>query len=137
MNLIQNAVYITDKDIYLKSHGTHDFITHIFEDGKEFFIDGGLSYKRVGGDYDELIQTGRIQDYTLTEKSMMLDLHQKLLWGTRGISGRVPLQYRPIMSFTHDHLCAIVKNCPYIGKLHLDVVNYWIMVYEDRAPSKN
>ena len=61
VTLIQNAIYIPEKDFYLKSSHVHDFRTYVFEghtdpsNGRtlEISVDGGLEYsRRVGALYD-------------------------------------------------------------------------------------
>lgn len=53
-NLIYNAIKCPDGTILVSKH-RHDFQRHIQSDGREYFVDGGLAYRRIGGeDYEDL-----------------------------------------------------------------------------------
>jgi len=54
--LLRNAIQCPDGTI-LESLHRHDFKIHVQEDGREYFVDGGLDYQRVGysdGEYKDL-----------------------------------------------------------------------------------
>ena len=124
--ILQNAIYIPKLDKYFKSVHVHDYVG--FEvDGKMGFIDGGNEYFRSGGIASTRARGDGIviYDYRLDENSSILDVLEKLLWGTRGKSGKQPLTYKPIKDLELDHLkeIATFKSFSY---LHLFVINYWI-----------
>lgn len=37
----------------LRSHHRHDFVAHVQEDGREYFVDGGTDYQRIGASDSE------------------------------------------------------------------------------------
>jgi len=122
--LIQNAVYVPEKDTYLCSKNTHDFQSITLIDDKEFYIDGGTSYIRRGGDID-LTKNGRIVSFDLMDTDPFEEeIVPKLLWGNRGIDGNSPLTYRPLHTYTTNHLRNIIKDCPNISPIHLKVINH-------------
>jgi hypothetical protein len=133
--IIQNAVYIRKLGKYFKSAHVHDFVS--FEvDGKTGFIDGGNDYFRAGGIATKQGEVAGIviDNYRLDENSSILDVFEKLLWGTRGKDGKQPLTYKRIKDLELDHLKAIknlaldlneTKEIKY-SPLHLFVINYWI-----------
>ena len=123
--IIQNAIYIPSKDLYLQSVNSHDFITYTHDDGREVFIDGGKSYFRGGGDFSLYID-GTVISYHIGSGKLG-NLYDRALWGSRGKNGDKPLEYRPIRTFTRDHLRNIKKHCAsYMNPILLDVVKYWL-----------
>ena len=66
--ILQNAVYIPEDDVFIKSCHTHDYVEHLFKDGKTIAVDGGTSYARRAGDLFELSEANRYEEYTLTDE---------------------------------------------------------------------
>lgn len=131
-HLIQNAVYIPEDDVYIKSEHVHDYVAHTFKDGKEIAVDGGLSYARRVGNIVELEQSNRYQEYCLVSDDKFEGfITDRLLWGSRGKNGDEKLTYRPIKEYALrpdglEHMKAILVNCLNIAPLHAKVVKYWI-----------
>ena len=123
--IIQNAVWIPEDNIYLVSSHVHDYRTHKFKDGNEYDVDGGCDYIRRGATSFEALKL-RVVDYCLTNKSPIKDIREKLLWGSRGKDGRSPLRYSPIRLLEADHLQAILDNVPQIHPVHKKIVQYWL-----------
>jgi hypothetical protein len=130
--IIQNAVYIPEDDLYLNSVNVHDFREWSSDkDGASFFIDGGCEYFRSCDDILGLLASGRVIDYNLTTDDPFEIIAAKLLWGSRGLDGKSPLSYRPIMDLTLDHLHAILVypfpvDKPLKGTLAEKVIQYWV-----------
>lgn len=58
--LIRNAIQCPDGTIIESKH-RHDFVLHRQEDGREYFVDGGLDYQRIGysdNEYKNLSEYG-------------------------------------------------------------------------------
>lgn len=127
--LLQQAVFIPDQDIYLKSCHQHDFVSHkwLSKNGIERFyaLDGGTSYCRRVGDLD--LKDTEVIDWCVYDTDTFETAAAKLLWGTRGVKGDQPLRYRPISSLTLTHLKAILKTQPQIkGTVVEKVIKHWI-----------
>lgn len=45
--LLYNAIKCPDGTLLVSRH-QHDFKMHVQEDGREYFVDGGLAYQRIG-----------------------------------------------------------------------------------------
>lgn len=52
--LLINKIICPDGTELVSNH-THDFVSHVQEDGREYFIDGGLEYQRVGSADNEYV----------------------------------------------------------------------------------
>lgn len=108
--IIQNAVKITEDGVvtYLVSSHRHHYNRHTFKDGSYFAVDGGCEYIRrgFGGDLTDK----NIEDYNLSEKSYLEEISQKLLWGTRGKSGKDKVTYVPISTLSQQHLKNILRD---------------------------
>ncbi len=108
--IYQNAVKITegDKVTFLISRNVHDFRMYKFADGRhEYFVDGGLEYLRRGGDAPE---DCKIEDYSLNSEDSEEDIIMRTLWGTRGKSGKEPLQYKLMVTLELDHIKALWRD---------------------------
>ncbi len=118
--IIQNAIFIPEEDYYLYSSHQHDFVTFTARDDKELFLDGGNAYRRMGGDLDLI----KWEDFSLNDSDPFEKIVERKLWGTRGKDGKKQLRYRPLNTFTVDHLKAIQENCPYASPLVRMVVTH-------------
>lgn len=125
--LLQNAFFVPEDDAYFISTHRHDFVQWTSKDGKaSWAVDGGLAYRRNTASSWDLEGT-RVIDWSLTTKSRVSEIRKKLLWGTRGKDGKDELTFRPISTFSLDHLRAILKTQSHIkGTIYEKVVKYWI-----------
>jgi len=105
--IIQNAVYVPEYDRFYKSSYRHDHVVIQFDDGREYFIDGGNDYFRYTADAE---LEKRIVRYTLTTDDSLYTIVNNLLWGTRGKNGDGPLHYVRLVECETDHLEAILKK---------------------------
>jgi hypothetical protein len=122
--IIQNAIYVPEKDLYVISGHCHDYREITLDDGKTFMIDGGRDYFRSGGDFD-LLTSGRVIKFHLESTDSFTEkIVPMLLWGNRGINGDQPVSFRPLESYTTDHLKAIKANCPNASRYHKLVVHH-------------
>ena len=80
----------------LQSHHRHDFVEY-----NGCFVDGGLDYIRVSGD---------LTDLCLYEDSPFDEIRKYFCWGTKGIDGREPLKYVPLVYLDEDHIKAIIET---------------------------
>ncbi len=119
--LIQNALYVPEKDLYLKSTHVHDYVSIQLDDGTEVCTDGGTFYL-----HRTVHRDGRVVEWDLYEDDPFERVAERLLWGTYGKPAKLPMRHRPIASFDLDHLQAILKTQSHVkGTLHQKVVYYW------------
>ena len=135
--LLQNAAYIKEADLYIASVHRHDFVTYRFKNGKELSLDGGLEYTRRVGDLWSLMEDDLYVEFCLNDACSFEEIADKLLWGTRGKDGTGLLERRPIKELAArldgvEHMRAILTNCPAIGPFHKRVVEHWLQVELDR-----
>ena len=107
VKLIRNAIQTPDGTIIESTH-RHDYVTHTDANGKEYMVDGGLSYIRRSANGDEI-------DMSLYNDQPHEVQRDVLTWGTYGIDGNQPLQYKTIADMDTGHLEAVVEMggvCP-------------------------
>ena len=107
MNLIRNAIQTPDGTI-LESTNRHDCKTYVDANGKFYMVDGGLDYLRRSTNGDEI-------DLSLYDDVPHEVIAATLKWGTYGINGDQPLQYKAIAEMETGHLEAVVTMggvCP-------------------------
>lgn len=120
--IIQNAIRILESDEIIISTSRHDCVTRKIGDNF-YMVDGGTEYTRCSYEPD------KIEDFALEDDS--LDIYEKLVWGTRGKSGRDPVKYLPIHHFDAEHLANLFRE--YCGesaktsKFHKEVIEFWCL----------
>jgi hypothetical protein len=130
--IIQNAVKITEDGLvtYLISSHVHHYNSYEFKDGAFYAVDGGREYIRrgFGGNLDDK----NIENYNLDSSSSLEEISQKLLWGTRGKSGKDALTYVPINTLSQQHLKNIIRDndagvfVTSISDIHVTVIRSFI-----------
>jgi hypothetical protein len=125
--LLINKIQCPDGTI-LESRHRHDFQMHTQEDGREYFIDGGLDYQRIGYSDTDYIDLSIYAD----------DQHEKIrenfVWGRSYDKNKNPLpevEYILLKDLEDDHvetLCYFTLNKypDYINKIFVDENNYRI-----------
>jgi len=101
MRLIRNALQTPDGTI-IQSHGRHDYVTYTDANGKQYMVDGGLDYLRRSVHEDQI-------DMSLYDDEPHEVQRETLTWGTYGINGDQPLQYKAIAEMETGHLEAVVN----------------------------
>jgi hypothetical protein len=93
---------------YLISSHVHHYNSYKFKDGSYYAVDGGCEYIRrgFGGNLDDK----NIENYNLDSSSSLEEISQKLLWGTRGKSGKDKVSYVPISTLSQQHLKNIIRD---------------------------
>jgi len=107
MQLIRNALQTPDGTIIESTH-RHDYVTYTDANGKEYMVDGGLDYLRRSIHDDQI----DLSEYDDAPHERQREL---LTWGTYGIKGDQPLQYKTIAEMETGHLEAVIKMvgiCP-------------------------
>ncbi len=129
VHIVQNALFIPEKDIYLKSSHVHDFDSYALSGESVIFTDGGLSYIRRSQ-----LPAGRVIKWDLYSNDSFETVAQRLLWQTFGPKGDQPGRHRPISTLELDHLKAILATQGHIrGTIYEEVVRYWIEKKEGKA----
>jgi len=106
-SLIKNALQTPDGTIIESTH-RHDYVTYTDANGKEYMVDGGLAYVRRSI-HDDQIDLSEYDDAPHERQ------REVLTWGTYGINGDQPLQYKTIAEMETGHLEAVIEMggvCP-------------------------
>ena len=125
--LLYNAIKCPDGTLLVSRH-QHDFQMHVQEDGREYFVDGGLAYQRIGYSDNEYTNLCVHSD----------DQHEKIReyfeW-TRHFDKDMNKLPRPevikLKDITDEHLMALVEwtNDGYPKEIH--------KVFVDEAKYRN
>lgn len=104
-NLVYNAIKCPDGTILVSKH-RHDYVCHTQADGREYFVDGGLAYQRIGAS-DEYYQ-----NLSLYEDSPHEDIREVFTW-TRIFDAEMNRLSQPepvlLKDITDSHLDALVE----------------------------
>ena len=108
----------------LQSTHQHDFKQHIQEDGREYFIDGGTQYQRIGFSDEEF------KDLSLYSDDPHEKIREDFIWGRNfGKNGKkLPqAEYIALKDLEDDHLESLcyftLKGYP--AKINQVLVNEW------------
>ena len=107
MRLIRNALQTPD-GTSIESKHRHDYVTHTDKNGKEYMVDGGLDYLRRTVHEDQI-------DMSLYDDESHEVQRKIIKWGTYGIDGKQPLQFKPIADMDTDHIKAVLRNVNYMS----------------------
>jgi hypothetical protein len=102
-HLIRNAIKTPDGTI-IESKTRHDYKSYQDNNGKNYMIDGGLSYSRRSANGDEI-------DMCLYDDETHDTQANLLTWGSYGINGDQPLNHIPIKKMETSHIKAVLKKC--------------------------
>ena len=112
--LVANRVMTPDGTI-LQSMNNHDFICHTDNNGKEYCIDGGLSYSRILGDVEDLVLL-HVYNTDPFDK-----IREAFHWGTYGPKGDQPLKYKALKDLSIGHIKAIIDTQTHLQSWMLDI----------------
>ena len=103
--LLHSCIQCPDGTLLVSRH-QHDFVQHIQADGREYFLDGGLQYQRIGYSDQEYINMSAYAEdpHTL--------IRERFEWGNRFDKDMKPLPkmvYIKLKDITCDHLIALVE----------------------------
>ena len=101
-NLIRNAFQTPDGTI-LESHSRHDYKEYTDANGKTYMIDGGRSYVRCSVHEDQV-------DMCLYDDEPHSVQREVLTWGTYGINGDQPLQYKRVAEMDTAHIMVLLNT---------------------------
>jgi hypothetical protein len=124
VKILQNALFIPEEAIYLKSCHVHDFVGHSWQgvDGrmKECLCDGGTSYlKRM------MSEGVYYEDFSLYEDDTIDVISSKFLWKTFGKDGKQSGTWVLLKDCETEHLEAILKTQSHIrGGIVEKVIKY-------------
>jgi hypothetical protein len=108
--LLVNAI-ITPDGTRLQSTHTHDYQSHTDANGEQYMLDGGLSgYVRRSVNKEPATEA-----FVYTD-----DPHETIRtafkWGTYGIGGKGPIQWKTLDSLDTSHIEAILKTQHHISQ---------------------
>jgi hypothetical protein len=99
--ILYNAIRTPDGTV-IESLSTHDLQRHVDKkDNSMYFVDGGLSYLRRGGDISSYT------DLSLSDSDDIAQIRERFTWGSRGKDGLGQLQYSLLKDLSNDHLKAL------------------------------
>lgn len=105
--IFANRIICPDGTI-LHSRHRHDFVRHVQDDGREYFLDGGPFYVRVGGSDN---------DYTLdtiTDLNTHDEIREAYVWGKRSLTNSSGISWIRLKDMDSDHVENVIS---YLGKL--------------------
>jgi len=108
-NIVSNRIKTPDGTILISRH-VHDYVDYTDKvTGKYYSVDGGHEYLKRGfeGHYEELSVFDN-DNFDLIRNTME--------WGTYGIDGKQPLQYRTLKCMTNNHIKMVLKTQTHISK---------------------
>lgn len=106
--LLVNMIQCPDGTI-LESRYRHNFVEHIQDDGRRYYIDGGLSYNHVGYS-DE-----KYKDLSCYVGDAHNIIRERFTWGSYGRDGDEPLHYIKLKDLTDEHLDNLIV---YTAEVH-------------------
>ena len=109
IQLLYNALQTPDGTI-LTSRSRHDYVSHVDENGKNYFTDGGLDYVRCSAHGDEVHLSVWSDDNHEV-------IRERAEWGTYGKDGDKPLNWVKLKDIETDHLKAVIRQCQ-ASKMH-------------------
>lgn len=102
LKLIKNSIETPDGTV-LYSRSVHDYQSHIDENGKKYFTDGGLEYVRCSAHGDEI-------HHCVWDDESFDKVREALEWGTYGVDGNEPLRYIRLCDMSTDHIQAVLDT---------------------------
>ena len=107
--LLYNALQTPDGTI-LTSRRRHDYVSHVDENGKNYFTDGGLEYVRCSAHGDEVhLCVWSDDDHEV--------IRERAEWGTYGKDGDKPLNWVKLKDIETEHLKTVIRQCQ-ASKMH-------------------
>jgi hypothetical protein len=121
--LLVNKIRCPDGTVLQSTH-QHDFKQHIQEDGREYFIDGGTQYQRIG--YSDL----EFEDLSLYTDDPHEKIREEFIWGRNFDKNGKKLpqtEYIALKDLEDGHLESLcyftLKGYP--AKINQVLVNEW------------
>lgn len=113
--LLHNSIKCPDGTI-LVSRYQHHYVEHQQEDGRTYFVDGGLEYSRVGHSDDNY------EDLSVYNTSSHTLIRERFEWGNCLDKDGKPLPktvYLKLKDITQDHLMALVEYTKDYSNIHI------------------
>lgn len=104
-DVLHNSIKCPDGTI-LVSRSRYNFVEHRQEDGRQYFVDGGLDYQRIGFSDKEFI------DLSVHTKDEHLKIREHFEWGNRfdkDMNLLPELIYIKLKDITEGHLKALCE----------------------------
>ena len=99
--LLHNSIMTPDGTILVSRH-RHDFVEHLDKNGKTYFLDGGLDYRRIGGDND-------YEDLAVYSTDEFEKIRCVLERGSRGKNFNKPLRWVRLKDMSDNWLSALLE----------------------------
>lgn len=102
VNLIKNCIETPDGTLLYSRH-RHDYQSHLDENGKTYFTDGGLEYVRCSSHGDEI-------HHCVWDDDNFDKVREALEWGSYGKGGDQPMSWIRLCDMETDHIEAVLEN---------------------------
>ena len=121
-NILANRIRTPDGQL-LQSYHRHDYKEYTDENGLEYMVDGGLSYLRR-----TIQDSAPFEELSVYEDDDHIVIREAFHWGTYGINGDQPIQWKPLCVLEDSHIQAIIDTQhqlpEHIRKVFLDEQDY-------------
>jgi len=110
------------------SRTCHDYVTHVFPDGAEYSLDGGLDYCKIS--FTDGFNHARVVSQHLSVDDDMVEIYSGLLWKqvvgksvvTRPLSHLSPFRLRQAIKLLEK------KQTYWLSKIKLRVAKFWLVI---------
>lgn len=128
--ILYNAIQCPDGTVIESKH-RHDFVMHKQEDGREYFVDGGRDYQRIGYSDKEFI------NLLVTTESPHEKIREVFTWTSclDAAGNRLPAYVtKKLKDLDNNHIKALVKYTKdgypdHIHKIMVDEFNFRQLVW--------
>jgi hypothetical protein len=128
--LVYNAIRTPDGTL-LESHHAHDFKAHEDQNGQTYIVDGGRDYLKRS-----LHRDSPAEELSLYESDPQEQVGKAVKWGTYGIKGDQPLNWKRLRDMDLDHLKACLTNVPTMGGVMRNCIMREITWREENEQNK-
>lgn len=106
-NIVSNRIKTPDGTILI-SRNVHDYVEYTDKvTGGYFAVDGGHEYLKRCFD-------GRYEELSVYDNDNFELIRNTMEWGTYGVDGKQPLQYRTLRCMSNNHIKMILKTQTHI-----------------------
>lgn len=114
-HLVLNRMKTPDGTVLISKH-RHDYVTHVDAiSGEEYMLDGGTDCQRHS------VNIAPMVDMSVYSNDPHEYVREGFYWGTRGVCGTKPVEYKPLNELSEDHIKAILDTQYQLSQWRKDV----------------